>query len=375
MIPVPGVFYYIFIAVISCVALLPYAVDRALAPRLSPVIGTLVFHCRNGYRAIPSGIRNARQLGLAGIHAKWRSSAATASGNHGTRGCHLSDRVARSRGKPCAGARTGLSRLPHRFHQFRIGLFDCGHGGGVAWHFSVQASRTVRVASFSPADSGPPASIHACAIGSFAASRQRRRWPNSITQRVLGKIICCNAPKSKPWQARRSFSGLKAQRPCCGKMNLPCCRRGESLAAQDHLYLGMALASWSPGQAHPLQNKLVLIDPSGNIVWQYLKAHPTPGPESTLSVASDGKLRFLDTHYGRISAAICYDMDFPRLIAQAGRHRTDILLSPASDWRAIDPVTRRLRAFEPSKKVSTWCDKSTTAFRLRMTIKATGSQP
>ena len=80
-------------------------------------------------------------------------------------------------------------------------------------------------------------------------------------------------------------------------------------------------------------------------MWQYLKAHPTPGPESTLSVASDGKLRFLDSHYGRISAAICYDMDFPRLIAQAGRHRADILLSPASDWRAIDPRHTQIASF------------------------------
>jgi apolipoprotein N-acyltransferase len=38
-------------------------------------------------------------------------------------------------------------------------------------------------------------------------------------------------------------------------------------------------------------------------------------------------------------------MDFPRLIAQAGRHRTGILLSPASDWRAIDPRHTQISSF------------------------------
>jgi hypothetical protein len=38
-------------------------------------------------------------------------------------------------------------------------------------------------------------------------------------------------------------------------------------------------------------------------------------------------------------------MDFPRLIAQAGRQHTDLLISPASDWAAIDPTHTQMARF------------------------------
>ena len=107
----------------------------------------------------------------------------------------------------------------------------------------------------------------------------------------------------------------------------------------------MSLGTWTPGAPKPLQNQLVLIDTNGNIAWQYLKAHPTPGPEAAAAVPSDGKLRWTDSPYGRIAGAICYDMDFPSLMAQAGRDRADIVISPAGDWRAIDPRHTEMASF------------------------------
>jgi apolipoprotein N-acyltransferase len=62
-------------------------------------------------------------------------------------------------------------------------------------------------------------------------------------------------------------------------------------------------------------------------------------------VKSDGKLRHLDTAYGRLVAAICYDTDFPRLMIQAGAQRADVVLSPAGDWRAIDPRHTEIASF------------------------------
>lgn len=34
---------------------------------------------------------------------------------------------------------------------------------------------------------------------------------------------------------------------------------------------------------------------------------------------------------------ICFDADFPRLLAQAGALRADLVLDPSNDWPAIDP--------------------------------------
>jgi apolipoprotein N-acyltransferase len=38
-------------------------------------------------------------------------------------------------------------------------------------------------------------------------------------------------------------------------------------------------------------------------------------------------------------------MDFPSLLTQAGKQRIDILLSPASDWSAIDPRHTQMAQF------------------------------
>ena len=122
-------------------------------------------------------------------------------------------------------------------------------------------------------------------------------------------------------------------------------RQAEEIASKEHVYLGLSLAVWSPGQPHPLENKIVLIDPMGKIAFQFLKARPTPGPEIARAQVSDGKLPSLLTPFGKLSTAICYDMDFPRLIAQAGKQNVDIMLSPAGDWAGIDPRHTQMAQF------------------------------
>jgi apolipoprotein N-acyltransferase len=59
----------------------------------------------------------------------------------------------------------------------------------------------------------------------------------------------------------------------------------------------------------------------------------------------DGKLRELDTPYGRLSSIICFDADFPQLLAQAGTADTDLMLDPSNDWHAIDPWHTQMASF------------------------------
>jgi apolipoprotein N-acyltransferase len=42
--------------------------------------------------------------------------------------------------------------------------------------------------------------------------------------------------------------------------------------------------------------------------------------------------------YGRLANAICYDLDFPGMIRQAGQSGADLLLAPSDDYPAIDPA-------------------------------------
>ena len=51
------------------------------------------------------------------------------------------------------------------------------------------------------------------------------------------------------------------------------------------------------------------------------------------------------TPNGRLGSAICFDLDFPQLLAQAGRLGTDVLLAPSNDWRDIDPWHTHMATF------------------------------
>ena len=100
-----------------------------------------------------------------------------------------------------------------------------------------------------------------------------------------------------------------------------------------------------PSEKPPFdQDTSVLIDPSGNIVWIYQKAHPVAGLETNL-VPGNGQLPTVATLYGRLATAICQDADYPSTIRQAGQANADLLLRPSGDWRAVDPLHTQMATF------------------------------
>jgi apolipoprotein N-acyltransferase len=63
----------------------------------------------------------------------------------------------------------------------------------------------------------------------------------------------------------------------------------------------------------------------------------------------DGELATADVDDIRTGHAICYDMDFPSFIQQAGTRNVDILFAPSSDWREVrflHAASARFRAIE-----------------------------
>ncbi len=78
-------------------------------------------------------------------------------------------------------------------------------------------------------------------------------------------------------------------------------------------------------------NKIVMFAPDGTRAFTYVKTM------SWYPTGSDGVLKTVDTPYGRIGAAICFDMDFPSFIHRLGALRTDIVLVPAFDRERIRP--------------------------------------
>ena len=104
-----------------------------------------------------------------------------------------------------------------------------------------------------------------------------------------------------------------------------------TLAADNHVYLAATAGTPAAGYTGTYENKIVMIAPDGTILDTYLKSRPVPGEPS---VPGSGMLPVFKTPYGNIGLAICFDMDFPALIRQAGKSRTDILLVPGNDWHA-----------------------------------------
>lgn len=341
MVPIPGVFYYIFAVISGISALLPYIADRLLSRRLGSFSGTLVFPCT---------LVAAQFLYSYGPQGSWGTLAYTQAGNlpllqllsvTGIWG------VTFLIGWFAATVNQALDR-PRSLRP--LAVFAAVYlavllGGGARLAFFPPSSPSVRVASLSPADQPllqPAFSGLNAIVAGKAASDQVSAFRNAST--VVADDLLSRSSREASAGAKIIFWSESAVYVLADD-EPALLARGRELAQTHHVYLGITLGTWTPGAAKPLQNKLVLIEPDGSITWQYLKAHPTPGPEAASAVRSDGKLKWVDTPYGRIVAAICYDMDFPSLMAQAGADRADIVISPAGDWRAIDPRHTQMASF------------------------------
>jgi apolipoprotein N-acyltransferase len=123
----------------------------------------------------------------------------------------------------------------------------------------------------------------------------------------------------------------------------PFIARAQEVARQNEIYLTLPLGTYYPPETgRPLENKLLLIDPTGAIVMEHLKYG---GNLIEGSPRGDGKLQTVATPFGVLSGVICWDMDFPTVIQQSGRNGTGLMLAPSSDWLAIDPVHSHMAVF------------------------------
>jgi apolipoprotein N-acyltransferase len=78
-------------------------------------------------------------------------------------------------------------------------------------------------------------------------------------------------------------------------------------------------------------NEVMMFTPLGEPAFTYQKT------KSWLPVDSDGLIKTIETPYGTLAAAICFDLDFPGFLRQAARAGTDIMLVPGYDSQRIRP--------------------------------------
>ena len=99
--------------------------------------------------------------------------------------------------------------------------------------------------------------------------------------------------------------------------------RAQDIACQEGIYLSVGLNVIDPGSYSEGANRLVLIDPHGEILVDYLKYGCMAFNMYSVEVPT------VETPYGTLAAVICCDLDFPYVIRQVSRQGVDILLNPS----------------------------------------------
>jgi apolipoprotein N-acyltransferase len=345
MVPFPMVVYVVVILTYGLCFTLPYLGDRLLSHRLSVFSGTLVF---------PLIWSSIEYLLSRGPFGTWFATAYSQYGNlpllqmlsvTGLWGVTFLIGWTASAGNALWEEWAISRRVPRVAATCALLLIVAMLAGGVRLALFPPAAKTVRVATLSRVDSElhPDPKVvgrfyrhDPLTPGEIATIRERAA---SIDNDLLNR-----SEREAKAGANIIFWG-EANAPVLKENENDLIRRGEILARNTGIYLGMVLASWHLETTPPLENKIVLVKPDGTLAWEFFKAHPVPGGEASISIKGDGKLRVLDTPYGRLSSIICFDADFPQLLAQAGRLEADLVLDPSNDWKAIDPWHTRMASF------------------------------
>jgi apolipoprotein N-acyltransferase len=121
--------------------------------------------------------------------------------------------------------------------------------------------------------------------------------------------------------------------------------RARRVAADQRVYLAMGMGTIHLGTARPFENKLVLVDPTGQIVVTHLKTRPVPGWEASIMKRGTGPIPVVATPDGRMAGAICYEADFPDLSREAGRGGADLLIVPVNEWKEIKVIHFQMHVF------------------------------
>ena len=147
----------------------------------------------------------------------------------------------------------------------------------------------------------------------------------------------------KTWRIgnRKLTSGLRGVSPADVAETVPgpSTQAWAKLAAELKIYLTAPFVEIDRSTGN-YYNTVVLLGPTGDHLLHYRKLHPWPWAESGWATPGDHGNVFVDTHYGRMSLLICYDINFePENLKELG---VDHLLYPVawvdheeSDWFSV----------------------------------------
>lgn len=321
----PGIAFFIVGAVMALIGFLPYLADRLLITRLDGFKSIFVF---------PTALVSMELLfSLLGPNGSFGSLAYTQYGN-----LPLMQLVSITGlsgitfliGWWASTANFAWERRQTTQSVVAAGIFAAAMTtvllcGGIRLMIPVESLRTVRIAAVSPQydDNLNYDPTLAAAIQEFLFERSAREAAAGA------KIILF--PED-------SFAVYKQDEPAV-------LERARQFARDNKVYLSMSYGARVEENSLRYENKTVLVTPSGEIAWKYLKTHAVPGYEEKNMVRGQGVMPTFDTPDGRLASAICYDGDHHSVTRQAGAAQTDLLILPADDWRDITPLHARMAVF------------------------------
>jgi apolipoprotein N-acyltransferase len=340
IIPAPGLLYYLIAAIYGLVYFLPLAVHRIVAPRISGLRSTLV---------LPLAWVSIELVFQRWItpYGSWISLAYT-----------QTDNLALMQLASLTGL-AGISFLMVWLGSLVVWVLRPGRSSGARWRaLGLYAAVWLAVVSFGHLrlSSAQPASelVRAAAIvpspaimGEMERALAPVRRGEQLSPASLDQVATIAARLNDDLLARsrreaRAGAHFVAWSETAGRVlsadEAELLAQASRLAEEESIVLFVAYGVWDPSSRPPFQNKVVAIDAAGEVAWHYHKAHPIAGAESPFMTAGAPVLEVLETPFGRTSAVICHDLDFPTLLRQASQKGIGLIIGPADDWAEITPL-------------------------------------
>lgn len=342
--PLPGIAYGVSTAIQAAFGVLPFALDRLVAPDLPGVAATLLFPA--AWTAVEFGTSRANPYGTWGsvayAHRGYLPLVQLASVT-GIWGIVF---LTTWFGSLAAWvAITGLSSPDTLVGAvtFAVVLGLVIFGGSIRLLRGATDGPVVRVAAIEPTGHR----VDQEQLMSMLAAAQSASTDRGDLRRSFGALHDLLLATSERELAAGASVIVwpEATAPVLAEDEAALLQRGGALARSHGAHLLMGVATLHAGPPFRIENRAILVGPSGESAFAYRKTRPVPGWEAQVSLAGDGTIPVRATPFGRLAAAICFDLDFPGLLRQAGIGHADLLLAPASDWPAIAMIHHAMAAF------------------------------
>lgn len=335
LVPFSGIAFYGFAVVTALIGFLPYLADRLMTQRLGGVLATLVF---------PAAATTLEYLLSFGDYGTWGATAYT------------QQNLTLLQLTSLTGlwgvtflmfwtASVANAAWEARFEWTRVRPSALLYGGTLA---AVLIFGSVRLST-----SSTDATVTVAAVtgtrhaGNFLSSVDMNDLPAFRDSMRAVQQDYLTRTRQAARQGVRVVAWPEAAVPVLASDESQLIDRGRALARNRQIHLAMTLTVFpSDSTESRIENKIIWLDPEGQVRAEYLKARPVPGEPS---IPGDGHLPLIDTPHGTWTAAICFDLDHHRLIRQAGQRGADVLLAPSNDWPAIQSIhahMARVRSIE-----------------------------